>query len=401
MLKWSDFRRIISMTSDPTQICNTTCYGPIRYTLRTGEKVILTQGGVISPPGGWRMEDYSVRHADQLYGSLEVGRASGLSGWTPPLEVVIRANVRWMNDPHFMAAHPEAFVSAWTVGNVIQLPGHPDNEFLGIFCGCVSDPNCGTEWSFDANPYGSRISPFPYFQAFVMRSRNGIDGWSVVENLFGKKSGNVIEDSRFLGMTPTPQDYNLPPAGPTGFKGVDKCSIGVQLADGLWYGTADFWSSWGPKTLIWRADIEEGMFTQPQVLLSDYGWWSCDRGELPSIANNHLGVEPSRRIWVGNMFDCPAGTITPAPPSAPRKYMIALLKSLDGEPAHRRVQVSYTDDCVSWTPAVPLTEMLPVEVGDPQVYAEDDGSVTVLLGATECPGSAYAGRGVYEGNVTL
>lgn len=401
MLKWSDFRRIISLTSDPTQTCNVTCYGPIRYEDRIGRRVILTQGGIITPPGGWKMDDYSVRHADQLYLSID----SGLSliqnqSWTPPREVVTRKNVRWMNDPAYMGRHPEAFVSAWTVGNVIQIPGHPDNEFIGIFCGCVNDPNCGTEWGFDATPYGSRLSPFPYFQAFVMRSPNGIDGWEVVENLFGKKSGDVIEDSRFLGLTPAPADYNLPPDGPTGFKGVDKCSIGVQLADGLWYGTADFWSSWGPKTLVWRALLTELKENGPEIHV-DGVWYPTADGAIPAWINNDTSKAQADRIWVGNAFDCPAGTITIAPPNSPHKYMIALLKSLDGEPPHRRVQVSYTDDCVSWTSAVPVTEMMPVEIGDPQVYAEVDGSVTVLMDATECPNTAYNGRGVYEGNVRL
>lgn len=404
MLKFTDFRRIVSFPGTPEQVCNTSCYGPQRYTLPNGSKVIMSQGGIITSPDWYLHIDYKERHADQLYRSAQQppipdGPAMPVT-WTPPVEMVTRRQVRWMNDPAYMSLHPEAFISAWTGGNVIQLPGHPDNEFLGIFGGCVSDPNCCTEWSATANLYGSCVSPFPYFQAFMMRSPNGIDEWEIVENLFNKKWGNVIEDARFLGMTPTPADYNLPPAGPTGFKGVDKCSIGVLHTDGLWYGTADFWSSWGPKTLIWRCDIEERVFTQPQIWVEG-GWWSCDRGELPAFVNNNLAVPVADRIWTGNAFDCPAGTITLAPPNHPGKYMTALNKSLPGEVPHRRAHVSFSNDCVNWTPAQPLTELLDREIGNPQVYAEDDGSITVLLDATECPGAVWGGRGVYEGNVKL
>jgi len=386
-LKWSDFRRIVSFPGDATQVCATSLYGPIRYTVHGGQQVIMAQGGII---GGFEMQDYSLRHSDQLYRSVPFGSGP----WTAPEEMVTRHNFPWMEDPAYMALHPEAFISALTVGNVVQVPGHPDfNEFIAIFGCCVNDPNCCTEWSARATPYGSCISPFPRFEAIMMASPDGLTGWHPVAPLFGKTSGNVIEDARFLGMTLTPEDYNLPPVGPTGFKGVDKCSIGVQLADGMWYGTADFWSSWGPKTLIWRAVINEKVLNRPQVY-ANRQWWDCAFGIMPPFINNDTSKVESDRIWVGNAFDCPTGTITIAPPTSPGKYMIALNKS-------RQVLVSFTNDCVNWTPAQSLTETLDRDIGNPQVYAEDDGSMTVLLDATECAGEVWGGRGVYEGNVKL
>jgi len=395
LLKWSDFRRIISFLGDPARVCKTSCYGPIRYRVHNGQQIIMTQGG-FDPPSGFVMQDFSLRHVDQLYKSRRIFSTVVPEpvGWDAPQEMVTRHNFPWMEDPAYMALHPEAFISALTVGNVVQVPGHPDfNEFIGIFGCCVNDPNCCTEWSAKANPYGSCVSPFPRFEAIMMASPDGLTGWHPVAPLFGKTSGNVIENARFLGMTPTPEDYNLPPAGPTGFKGVDKCSIGVQLADGMWYGTADFWSSWGPKTLIWRAVINEKVLNRPQVY-ANRQWWDCAFGIVPPFVNNDTSKAESDRIWVGNAFDCPAGTINVAPPTSPGKYMIALNKS-------RQILVSFTNDCVNWTPAQSLTETLDRDIGNPQVYAEDDGSVTVLLDATECPGEVWGGRGVYEGNVKL
>lgn len=392
MLKFSDFKRIISMTDDPAQTCHVTAYCPFRYAIHDGSKVIMTQGGIVDPVGGWKPDGYDTRHVDQLY----VSKENTDKTWTLPTEMVTRHNVRWMKDSAYMNANPAAFISAWTGGNVIQI----GDEFIGIFCGCVNDPNCCTEWGTKSNAYGSCISPFPHFESFIMASRNGIDGWHIVEDLFSKKSGNVIEDARFLGMTPTPDDYNLPPKGPTGFKGVDKCSIGVLHTDNYWYGTADFWSSWGPKTLIWRAILRSTAIDFPAVW-DGRGWLDCENGILPTKFNNDTTKAESDRIWVGNAFDCPAGTLTTAPISSPRKYMIALLMSPEAGRPYTQVGVSFTDDFVNWTPKQALTENMEFQVGDPQVYAESDGSITILFGATECTGEAYRGRGIYKGNTKI
>ena len=266
MITTSSVQRILSLLPDPSRVCDTTCYGPIRYTAAGGVQVLMTQGGVIFP---FNMQDYSTRHADQLYRST---RAGGV--WSMPLETVTRKNGGpWMSDQDYMNAHPEDFISAWTVGNVVKI----GSEYVGIFCGCCADPNCGTEWGPVPTVYGSRLSPFPYFNAFLFRSPNGIDQWQMVTNPYGLNTGDKLLDARFMGLTPMPSDYNLPPAGPTGFKGLDKCSIGVLHDDGHWCGTADFWSSFGPKTLVWR--IDQSAFTA--VLAGD----SIGSGALPEIWN--------------------------------------------------------------------------------------------------------------------
>ena len=390
MITASSVQRILSLLPDASRVCDTTCYGPIRYTAAGGVQVLMTQGGVIFP---FSMEDYSIRHADQLYRSTLAG-----SAWSTPLETITRKNGGpWMSEPVYMNAHPEDFISAWTVGNVVNI----GSEYLGIFCGCCADPNCGTEWGPVATPYGSRLSPFPYFNAFLFKSPNGIDQWEMITNPYGLDTGDRLLDARFMGLTPAPSDYNLPPAGPTGFKGLDKCSIGVLHPDGHWYGTADFWSSFGPKTLVWR--IDQSAFTA--VLASD----SIKTGALPEIWNGSQwivandGIIPAELntsdLFHGNAFDTPAGTPALAPPGSPGRYMIALLMSPTPETIQRVVGISFTDNFIHWKPKEAITEPMSFVIGDPQVYAEPDGSITLLFDATECPDTAYNGRGIYEAHI--
>jgi hypothetical protein len=222
----------------------------------------------------------------------------------------------------------------------------------------------------------------------------------MVTNPYGLNTGNQLPDARFLGLTPAPSDYNLPPDGPTGFKGLDKCSIGALHDDGRWYGTSDFWSSFGPKTLVWRIEQRAFVAALDGDPIRERGFPEIWNGaEWVAARNGIIPAEFNTDLWHGNAFDAPAGTPTVAPPGSPGRYMLALLMSPTPETTHRVVGVTFTDDFIRWTPKEAITEPMPFEVGDPEVYAERDGSGTLLFDATECPDTPYDGRGIYEARI--
>lgn len=401
-------RRIAGLVGPTGDPCDTTCYGPIRYRAAGGAEMLLTQGGIIRP---MTPSDPTLRHADQLY----LSRRQPDGSWSTPAETITRRNVPWMARGDL---RPSSFISAWTVGNVVPI----GDKFVGIFCGCGSDPNCCTEWSFNDTPFGSCTTPFPYFNAFMFTSDNGIDGWKMVENPYGVDVGDPMLNARFMGFTPTTDaDKNLPPVGPTGFKGLDKCSIGVLHSDGYWYGTADYWSPWGPKTLAWRCDLERGVrslgrsdFIKAPHVWNGVRWITAVNGIIPAEFNTDL--------WHGNAFDCPAGTITLAPPGSPGRYMIALLRSPElpanerlsvsslsvrglgthvamggGNLAiHRQIAVSFTDNFTEWMPPVPIGPLFDREVLDPQVYATEDGYIDAYWSASSCA-AIWDGRAIWTG----
>jgi hypothetical protein len=413
MIPLSNIRRILEhaepiLEGDP---CRQTCYSPIRYTAANGRQMLMTQGGIIIP-----MTTLPNPHADQLY--LSEFQPDG--SWSAPAEMITWRQVPWMKDGGTRETYSAGYISAWTNGNVRPI----GSKFVGVFCGCGSDPSCCTEASVNETPFGPchpvpGFTQYPCFNAFMFISDNGVDGWKMVENPYGISEPDPMLRARFVGRTPKPDEFRLAPAdGPTGYKGIDHCSIGPLLPDGYFYFTCDFWSSWGAKTLIMRtriAIIGEQIFVDNPQIWNGGAWIAAVNGIIPDEFNEAPGIllptkdapngpwTDNQQIFHGNAFGYPVGTIIEAPPGSPGKYAVPLLYTPRGTPnveQHRAIAIAYSGDCVHWLPETQVGAGFTRQVLDPNLFLRSDGHLDVLWGATECPDGdgPYSGLGIYVGD---
>ncbi len=325
--------------------------------------------------------------------------------WSAGENVIDRSNLLWMNDPSFLATHPETFVGHVSSRSVVRLGG----RYYMAFVGSVDDPNlCAAEHPPAGNICGSCRDPWSYFVVMWAVSDDGIH-WTVRERLPG--------DAMLVGWPPTPSDR----AAGSNYKGISRVSLVTHEENGrmYFYIGAVYWSPQNMKTLMLRVPYdpsdEFGLGGDPELWNWNRKWWlTCFNGVLPQLINAYN--QHSLLI----IYD-PISSISRTTIRGMKEYIAVASSGLAN-----RISFQFSSNLVDWTPNQMLRSAVPyladgysyeASAIDP-VVVDDHGALRLFLasadgdegrardGRHDCdpgagfgPSAPYVGTGIYEARV--
>jgi hypothetical protein len=336
--------------------------------------------------------------------------------WSSGEKVLDRSSLPWMNDPSFLAKHPESFVGHLSSPSVVRLGG----RYYMAFVGSVNDPNlCAAEHPVSGNICGSCREPWSYFVVMWAVSDDGVH-WTVRERSPG--------DATLAGWPPTANDR----AQGSNYKGISRVSVVTHVVNGqtYFYIGALYWSPQNMKTLMFRIPYNPadafGLGGDAEMWSwNRKTWFPCLYGVLPEFINNYN--EHSLLIT----YD-PISSIAPTTIRGKPEYIAVASNSsyfYNGYGGRsNRISVQFSPDLIDWTPNQIVRSAVPhfadgysydASVIDP-IVIEDRGGFRLFLasadgddgierdGRHDCdpnagfgPTAPYVGTGIYEARLEM
>ncbi|HEY3054589.1 MAG TPA: hypothetical protein VGK31_01525 [Thermoanaerobaculia bacterium] len=393
-------RRIIDR--DPTTAvsnCYGWTYGPSPLIDDAGDLVAM-----------YTVSDAATNHckvgieSEQRFGdSIQLNRLTEDGTWSAGINVIDRSNLPWMNDPSFLAEHPETFVGHVASPSVVRI----DGRYYMVFVGSVDDRNlCAGEHPMSANICGSCRDPWSYFVAMWAASDDG-EHWRVRERVPG--------DAILIGRAPAPNDRAIG----SNYKGITHVAMVTHEEKGrtYFYIGAQYWSPSNIKSLMFRirydGESEWGIIGEPEMWSWNRKYWLlCPSGIVPDLINQYN--EHSLLI----SYD-PLSSISTTTRRGFHEYIALASRS-------NRISYQFSTNLVDWTPNQTMRSALPyfadgysydasvidpVMADDRLFFASADGDEAFGIardGRHDCGSNSdygatapYVGTGIYESHVEL
>jgi hypothetical protein len=336
-------RRVLS-DADP---CGSAIYGPVRFDI-SSDRYLMT---MIDRFSQFQVRPFmhTERIADRVYLSKLID-----GQWSEPRQIIGRETFGWMMDPVYLCQVPAAYVSAIGTGQV-----WPDGGKLRMRSSVtINDTSVATEPRNELTVYGPAWSPWPndVVMEFWAPVSDPFD-WHVVENPYGRNTGNRALDAAVAYALPTAIDTN---PSHCDFKGITHWD---QHASG--YAVYHFW---GP-TIDGHVAIVYGM---ARATSTGIEVWDSYAGRWDSVAAQLSGSLLYDRAdkWHHAQFVAPPrGIIDNPDPTVfgSNRYVIPLTDSTVDGALYSSIAYQTIDDLSN--PST-LTPMQRVELPPPY-----DGSV--------------------------